>query len=245
MNNQRSLIDSMRAITVSREYGSGGGEIARRLTTKLGWQLIDHEVVVRVANVLGVNESEVEEQDEYAQSTLARILSSMSSVDPSMMMESANLSVTTEDTYQRALVPVVTAAAQKGHVVIVGRGSQKILADQRDVLHIRIIASLEKRVEYVMQREGMSREEAKTRIQEKDRQRERYLQARYHENSSNAHLYDLVINSSVLDLDSIVDLVSVALEHKAARLNVSEQELGPGAGSQRYPGQAHDFWANL
>jgi len=235
----------MRAITISREYGSGGGEIARRLTEKLGWQLIDHEVVVRVANVLGVNESEVEEQDEYAQSTLARILSSMSNVDPTMMMESANVTVTTEDTYQKALIPVVTAAAQKGHVVIVGRGSQKILADQRDVLHIRIIAPLEKRIEYVMQREGMNREEAKARIQEKDRQRERYLQAHYHENSANAHLYDLVINSGVLDLNSIVDLVSQTLEWKAARLNIPEEQLGPGAGSKRYPGQTHDFWANL
>src|SRR3954454_15496845 len=46
----------MRAITISREYGSGGGEIAGRLATRLGWRLVDHEVVVRVARELGVTE---------------------------------------------------------------------------------------------------------------------------------------------------------------------------------------------
>jgi len=60
MDEDRSAISSMRAITISRQYGSGGGEIAARLATRLGWKLIDHEVVVRVAQELGVTEAEAE-----------------------------------------------------------------------------------------------------------------------------------------------------------------------------------------
>ncbi|TMC19430.1 MAG: cytidylate kinase-like family protein, partial [Chloroflexi bacterium] len=44
MDEDRSAVSSMRAITISREYGSGGGEIATRTATRLGWKLIDHEV---------------------------------------------------------------------------------------------------------------------------------------------------------------------------------------------------------
>src|SRR5438128_4894576 len=69
-------IAAMRAVTVSREYGSGGGEIASRLARKLGWQLIDHTVIEQAARELGVYETEVEKYDEeYVESTVSRILS--------------------------------------------------------------------------------------------------------------------------------------------------------------------------
>ena len=56
VNQEPDVISHMRAITISREYGSGGGEIATRLTKRLGWQLVDHEVVVQAAHELGVSE---------------------------------------------------------------------------------------------------------------------------------------------------------------------------------------------
>jgi len=46
-------------VTISREYGSGGGEIARRLATRLGWRLVDHEIIVQLAHKLGISEEEV------------------------------------------------------------------------------------------------------------------------------------------------------------------------------------------
>ena len=70
MNEESSPISQMRAVTISREYGSGGGEIATRLAQRLGWQLIDHEVVVQVAHELGVSEAEVEAHDERVESLL-------------------------------------------------------------------------------------------------------------------------------------------------------------------------------
>ncbi len=60
VNQEPDPVSQMRAITISREYGSGGGEIATRLASRLGWQLIDHEVVVQVAHELGVSEAEAE-----------------------------------------------------------------------------------------------------------------------------------------------------------------------------------------
>src|SRR5207237_3398492 len=75
MEVNQQAIAAMRAVTISREYGSGGGEIAARLARKLGWQLIDHAVIEQAARELGVYETEVEKHDEeYVESTLSRIL---------------------------------------------------------------------------------------------------------------------------------------------------------------------------
>src|SRR3954462_2198038 len=72
-----SIISQMRAITISREYGSGGGEVARRLADRLGWHLVDHEVVVNVARALGVSELEAEAHDEHIDTRVSQILQSL------------------------------------------------------------------------------------------------------------------------------------------------------------------------
>jgi CMP/dCMP kinase len=70
MNMNPEAIAAMRAITISREYGSGGGEIAARLARRLGWQLIDHAVIEQTARELGVHETEVQKHDEeYVEGT--------------------------------------------------------------------------------------------------------------------------------------------------------------------------------
>ncbi|MFL5588920.1 MAG: AAA family ATPase, partial [Ktedonobacteraceae bacterium] len=75
MNVNLQAIAAMRAITISREYGSGGGEIAARLARRLGWQLIDHAIIEQTARELEVYETEVEKHDEeYVESTRSGIL---------------------------------------------------------------------------------------------------------------------------------------------------------------------------
>jgi len=64
MNDASDTINRMSAVTISREYGSGGGEIAARLARRLGWQLIDHEIVERVASEMVKSTQEAEAQDE-------------------------------------------------------------------------------------------------------------------------------------------------------------------------------------
>src|SRR5579863_10200811 len=66
---------AMHAVTISREYGSGGGEIAARLARQLDWQLIDHAIIGQTARELEVHETEVEKHDyEYVEGTRPGIL---------------------------------------------------------------------------------------------------------------------------------------------------------------------------
>lgn len=243
MSEDLDSISQMRAITISREYGSGGGEIATRLATRLGWQLIDHEVVVRVAHELGISEAEVEAQDERVEGLVSRILTSMQLFEPAALVAAPVPVPMASDTrtYSEALRRVVEGAANTGHVVIVGRGAQFLLANRRDVLHVCVVAPLDLRIAYVMRRESLDRAAACARVQLKDRDRVRYLQAEHHRHPDDPHLYDLVVNTGIIDLESMVDLITLALARKATRLSTPTGELGPGAGLAQYPGQPGDF----
>ena len=242
MNQNTQTINRMRAITISREYGSAGGEIATRLARHLKWQLIDHEIVERVAAEMGTSLVAAEAHDERTDGILARIFNNIQSLQPAYMAgASPEAFLRNEETYLKTVSQIVLAAAAQGHVVIVGRGSQVLLAQQRDVLHVRIIAPFEKRVDYVMQREGIDQAAAESRIKMKDHDRMKHLEIAFHRKSEDAHLYDIVLSTSFLDLDSAVEIISFALQKKANQLSVKTGELGPAVGLPPYPDKPEDF----
>jgi len=231
----------MSAITISRQYGSGGGEVAARLAQRLQWQLIDHEIVARVAHTLGITEEEASMHDERVEGFVARALNALQLAVPVVPIPPTTAPAQEERVYNEALQKVVVMAVKTGHVVIVGRAAQAILANRRDVLHVRIVAPLKQRITYVARREGLDEAAVQARIQLKDRDRTRYLQSQYHFDVNDPLLYDLVINTGVIDLDSTVDLVCIALERKAHKLAVATGELGPVVGLPPNPGQPADL----
>jgi cytidylate kinase len=240
-NVQGDTLSGMRAVTISREYGSGGGEIAARLAKRLGWKLIHHEIVMQVANALGVSQEDAAAHDEHSEGFVARVLYGLSAIQPPMPGGvPIDLSIDSRS-YDEARRRVVEGAIEAGQVVIVGRGAQVLLADRRDVLHVRIVAPLESRIAYVMKREGIDRAAAQTRIQQKDRDRQRFLMTAHHRNAEDAHLYDLVANTGVLDLDSVVEMIVLGIERKATRLSTPSEELGPVDGLGLYPEPPADF----
>ena len=242
MNQNIQTINQMRAITISREYGSGGGEIATRLARHLGWQLIDHEIVEWVASEMGTSIEEAKAYDERTEGILARVFKNLQFLEPAYMAgASSEAFLTNEETYLKTVSRIVHAAAAQGHVVIVGRGSQVLLSQQRDVLHVRIIAPFEKRVDYVMKREGIDRAAAESRIKMKDHDRMKHLETEFHRKPEDTYLYDIILNTSFLDLDSAVEIISLALQQKANQLSVKTGELGPAVGLPPYPDKPEDF----
>jgi CMP/dCMP kinase len=241
MNEDIDPINRMRAITISREYGSGGGEIASRLAKRLGWRLIDHAIVERTALEMGTSTQEAEAHDEYTVGRVSQVLNSMLYLYPASMVSAPPEAFLSDDDYRNTVNRIVRAAAARGHVVIVGRASQVILAELRDVLHVRVIAPFEKRVAYVMQREGLDQYAAKSRIHTKDHDRARHLEMEYHQKLEDARLYDLVLNTSLLDLESAVEVICFTLQQKAKGLATKTGDLGPARGVSRYPDQPGDF----
>ena len=241
MNEDIDPINRMRASTISREYGSGGGEIASRLAKRLGWRLIDHALVERTARELGTSIQEAEAHDEYTEGIVSRVLNTMLYLYPASMVSAPPEAFLSDEEYRRVVNRIVRVAAARGQVVIVGRASQVILAGLRDVLHVRIIAPFEKRVAYVMQREGLDQHAAESRIHLKDHDRARHLEMEYHQKLEDAHLYDIVLNTSLLDLESAVEVICFTLQQKAKGLATKTGELGPARGLSQYPSQPQDF----
>ncbi|HEU5229766.1 MAG TPA: cytidylate kinase-like family protein [Ktedonobacteraceae bacterium] len=236
----------MRAIALSRQYGSGGGEIAMRLASRLGWLLSDHEIVACVARELGISEAEATERDEYAEGMVSRLLSNMQFYEPavlvavpaSMVPQICGYDV---QLYAEALQRVVMATVEAGQVVIVGRGGQMLLGNRPDVLLVRIIAPFAVRIANVMRHEGIGQAEARSRIQLKDRDLVRYLQSIHGCHPEDPHLYDLVVNTHRLDLDDAVDLICLALEKKARYLVAPPEATGPDAEMMRCSRQLDDI----
>lgn len=134
MEVNQQAIAAMQAVTISRQYGSGGGEIAVRLARKLGWQLIDHAIIEQTARELGVYETDVSRYDEeHVEGTLSRILNGIRNLTAGAFVPSASgalsapptafaeerRAVVNERAYQETMQQVVMAAAKTGHVVIV------------------------------------------------------------------------------------------------------------------------------
>jgi CMP/dCMP kinase len=233
----------IRTVTISREYGSGGGEIASRLARRLGWDLVDHAIVERTACTLGTTLADAEAHDESVSGILARVLESMRNLDPAYMaMAGAPPGgfLLTED-YRQTAEEIVRAAAERGLVVIVGRASSVLLAGRWDVMHVRVVAPFAERVAYVMRREGLDRHAAEVRIHHKDHERASYLEREYHHRPDESYLYDIVLNTSRLDLESAVNVIMFTVHEIDVGLPTKTAESGPATGLARYPTPPGDF----
>lgn len=241
VSEQDSILNEMSAVTISREYGSGGGEIAVRLARRLGWTLIDHQIVADVAQRLGMKHEDAQARDERGAGLVTRVLDALLTTAPEGPVQPGDFPTNSNDLYHQTVCRVIEAAFHTRHAVIVGRGSQVLLQHCRDVVHVRVIAPLEMRVDYVSRREGLSESEARARIHSKEQDRNRYLQSHYRRNPQDPALYDLVINTRGVSLDGAVDLLLEALERKARQLALPAPELGPGAEVARYRARPEDF----
>src|SRR5438874_2302097 len=113
----------MNVITVSREYGAGGGETARRLAESLGWELLDRELLHQAAAVEHVPDADLERLDEKALGLVDRIR-----LHPP------------HQRYLHGLTEATRRAAARGNVVLVGRGTRHLLGETPGAFHLRLVA---------------------------------------------------------------------------------------------------------
>jgi cytidylate kinase len=169
-------------ITLSRETGAGGSEIARLVADQLGWDVLDATIVDYMVSKYGTPRSLVEFADEKRTSWMEDLFSSW--------IEGRGF---TQATYVHRLSRFLLIAAHHGNVVIVGRGATCILPRTRGV-SVRILAPIAFRVEQVILQRGLSAKEARKFVEDADRQRDAFVREHFHHEGSDPHLYDLLIN---------------------------------------------------
>ena len=210
----------MAVVTISREAGSGGDEVARRVSRILGYRYLDKTLMARVAREQGISESEVVDysEDNYRRRGLLASLLSRSAGIPAVTAIRATARDTgTRDRWtldEQSAVGLVAFAVQelakRGNVVIVGRGGQAILRDSPGVVHVRIVAAVFDRVQRLVETEGLTHEAAVRSVGERDRAAAQYLR-RFHDiDWSDPMLYDMTLNVSRLGEERSTGLIVAA-----------------------------------
>ena len=198
----------MPAITISRQYGSGGSEIARLLGTRLGWPVIDNEFVGLVSKKAGLPKTEVERLEERVPGLLERLAQAFALASPEVFVtgETPTTGPTPEDEIHRVTEMVITEAV-KHDVILVGRGAQVYLAAKDNVLHAFLAAPRDVRVARVMERLSLDRKEAERTVDNVDRGRREYVKTYYRREWDDPANYHIMLNSDRLTYPEIVDVI--------------------------------------
>ncbi len=228
----------MAVVTLTGHLGSMG-TIAVRVARELDYALADRELLTEAAAALGWPEDDVAAFDERTSGLggrLTRMLrtfierAGMASVDP--MMSAGDLESVLGRTYGETAVPdmrpddrryietltsLIGELANRGSVVIVGRGAQALLADRTDTLHVRIACDQDERIKRIAERDAMTPEAAAARVRESDAQREAWHQKYFGIDYRSPYLYHLVVNSGKLSDAIAADLVASLARKKSPR----------------------------
>ena len=182
-------------ISISRQAGTGAEGIARRVGQRLYWSVLDKELVDTLAARYHWPRAVLELLDETSSGSLSGAIATW--------LDHTHIS---QEKFVHCLVNTMREAAQRGNVVIVGRGAACALHDQTG-LRVRIIAPLQFRVERFMQMHGVSYSEARRIVAQTDRNRQEFAQRYFHRHLSDHRLYDLVIDVEKLGDDGAADQI--------------------------------------
>ena len=198
----------MPVITISRMYGSGGSEVAERVAETLGWQLFDNAMIDAVAERSGLTRAEVSEQDERVPSMVERLASALSLGSPEIMPPVPTGPIeTTEERIVAVTRRVIEEAVQTGPAVFVGRGAQCLLAERADALHVFCYAPRAALRQYVMDKYGLSHDDAERKVADLNRQREQYVRRHWNRNWLAHENYHICVNTAWLGTDGAAKLV--------------------------------------
>jgi cytidylate kinase len=188
----------IRIVAVEREYGCGGGEIAKRLAELLGWKLWDHQLTEEIARLANCSKAAVEQREERTDPLYYRLFKSFlrGSYEGSINAHKLNL-VDSENILKFTQI-VVAHAAKKGDSVIVGRGSQIILKDRPDTFRVFLYAPREDKVRRLLAR-GKTEKEAHELVDTVDRERAGFIDKYFHIEWPDRSIYHLMINTAVGD----------------------------------------------
>jgi CMP/dCMP kinase len=197
-------------ITISRQFGAGGSEVAKRVAAALGWRVVDNELVEEVAARAGMPVTEVAEREERCATFVERLARALAVASPEVFPppDTAGAMVEVpEADLVKITETVVAEIARRGRVVFVGRAATAVLSREADALHVRLVAPRGFRIKVAAARLGSTPEKAAAVLDETDKMRARYNREYYHRDWNDPLNYHLVINTGVLGFDGATEVV--------------------------------------
>ena len=189
-------------ITISREFGSGGRTIGRKVAEELGIPFYDKELVDQIAMESGFAPKFVEEHGEHSPSGSLFSYAFAPQGVPGIMN-----GLSTADFLWNIQCNVILQLADKGPCVIVGRNADYILKDRPDALHVYVFADIPYRAERIVRLYGDSEKTPEKRLEEKDKRRRVNYQHYTGRTWGQAQNYDICLDTGVLGIDQCKDIV--------------------------------------
>lgn len=193
----------MSIITISRQYGSLGKEIAERLASELGYKFLDKKALESQYGKFGIPDVSFDKFDEKSPGFFEYFKSG-------------------KDRYLRYLKTTVFENSKEGNCIICGRGAQFILKDIPGVLHIRIVSSMEARIKHVSESLHCDKKNAEKIILHNDKDRSGFHKFFFEHNWKDPDLYDLIIKTDNIGLDSTVETIKTLNQCKCLQYDPDE-----------------------
>jgi len=206
----------IKIVTIEREYGSGGGEIARSLATQLGWKLWDQLLTEEIARLANCPKAVVEVREERTDPLYYRLFKSFLRGSYEGSLNAHKLNLVDSETILKITERVVQHVAKIGNSVIVGRGSQLFLRDRPDALRVFLYAPTENKVRRLLAR-GKSEKDAQQLVDTIDRERADFVQKYFGVEWPDRAIYHAMINTAIGD-ESVVHIILDLMETVEARV---------------------------
>jgi cytidylate kinase len=201
-------------VTISAAYGAGGSLVGPRLADRLGVPLLDRAIPVSVADQLEIPREGLTRK-ELPRDTFRRWLPRFA---PAVLFSDAAIEADpvamSEQEFRDATERVVHEYAEAG-AVILGRAAAAVLRDQIGALHVRLDGPSDRRIGQAMVVLGVDRPTAEREMMIADRARETYVQRWYGVDPHDPRCYDLIIDSTRINVDDCVELIAVAAGTRA------------------------------
>lgn len=208
-----------RAVCVSRTLAANGEDVARAVAGRLGFRVVDAEVIQTAAERAGVDPGRIQDI-EQREPLLRRLLATLRLPDPggdqgyqreTMLSEAASASGrATEERLRQTIKAAIEAIASEGRVVVVAHAASMALGGREDVLRVLVTGSAATRARRLVQLSGASLAEARRAVADSDRARAAYLQRFYGVPQELPTHYDVVVNTDLLTPERAVELIVAA-----------------------------------
>ena len=209
-------------ITVSREFGAGGSDLARLLGERLNWPVLDDEVACRCAKRLHIDTAAVERLREHSPTLLARISAALLVAPPEAPgIDTSNLMRI--DAIAEAALESITEAAETLPLIVVGFGTQCMFANHANALHLRLVAPLDSRISRLRARYGWDAATAAAKARRMDDDRRRYVQRYFHRDVLDPLLYDVQINTGRTSIEEAAAMVEQLVRGDGAIAGLAER----------------------
>ncbi len=189
----------MTLVTITQNFGGDGSVIARKVADELGVELYDDRKLQGLVQAGGISPAQVERFDEKSPGFLDQLVG----YRPQKFLD--------------ILESVIYEVAQKGEGVIVGHGSQVLLRNFDCAFHVRVFSSVHKRIGNMAAQMGLSRDAALKLIHKRDQDQAGFFNFAFHLKMDDPSLYDLIVHTEKLDVDTASALIVQAARSEGIR----------------------------